>query len=42
MRAFVGASNEKAKCELGWTPKYLSRRDGFLVWAQAVKSGKAP
>jgi len=33
-----GASNEKAKRELGWTPKYASWRDGFPVWAQAFKS----
>jgi nucleoside-diphosphate-sugar epimerase len=36
-----GASNEKAKRELGWTPKYPSWRDGFPVWAEAFKSGKA-
>jgi 2-alkyl-3-oxoalkanoate reductase len=34
-----GASNEKAKRELGWTPAYPSWRDGFPVWAQAFKSG---
>ena len=27
-----GASNEKAKRELGWLPKYSSWRDGFTVW----------
>ncbi len=26
-----GASNQKAKRELGWTPRYPSWRDGFLV-----------
>lgn len=36
-----GASNEKAKRELGWTPAYPSWRDGFPAWAGAFKSGKA-
>ncbi len=36
-----GASNSKAKRELGWTPAYPSWRDGFPAWAQAFKSGKA-
>ena len=36
-----GASNEKARLELGWTPKYSSWRDGFPVWAEAFKSGPA-
>jgi len=36
-----GASNEKAKRELGWTPAYPSWRDGFPVWAEAFKSGRA-
>jgi 2-alkyl-3-oxoalkanoate reductase len=36
-----GASNEKAKRELGWTPEYPSWRDGFPVWAQDFKPGKA-
>ncbi|HEV2933346.1 MAG TPA: NAD(P)-dependent oxidoreductase [Streptosporangiaceae bacterium] len=36
-----GSSNEKAKRELGWTPKYPSWRDGFPVWAEEFKSGKA-
>jgi nucleoside-diphosphate-sugar epimerase len=36
-----GASNEKAKRELGWTPKYASCRDGFPVWVESLKSGKA-
>ena len=35
------ASNEKAKCELGWTPKYPSWRDGFPVWAETFKPGEA-
>jgi nucleoside-diphosphate-sugar epimerase len=35
-----GSSNEKAKRELGWTPKYPSWRDGFPVWAEEFKSGK--
>src|SRR5580704_17655468 len=36
-----GASNEKAKRELGWTPNYPSWRDGFPVWAEDFKPGKA-
>ena len=36
-----GASNEKAKRELGWTPAYPSWRDGFPAWAESFKSGKA-
>ncbi|HEY6312333.1 MAG TPA: NAD(P)-dependent oxidoreductase [Streptosporangiaceae bacterium] len=36
-----GASNEKAKHELGWTPKYPSWRDGFPVWVEEFMSGKA-
>jgi 2-alkyl-3-oxoalkanoate reductase len=36
-----GASNEKAKREFGWTPKYPSWRDGFPVWVDEFKSGKA-
>jgi nucleoside-diphosphate-sugar epimerase len=35
-----GASNDKAKRELGWTPKYPSWRDGFPVWAKEFTSGK--
>jgi 2-alkyl-3-oxoalkanoate reductase len=35
-----GASNDKAKRELGWTPKYPSWRDGFPVWAEEFTSGK--
>jgi nucleoside-diphosphate-sugar epimerase len=35
-----GASNDKAKRELGWTPKYPSWRDGFPVWAEGLTSGK--
>jgi nucleoside-diphosphate-sugar epimerase len=26
-----GASNAKAKCELGWTPRYPSWREGFAA-----------
>jgi 2-alkyl-3-oxoalkanoate reductase len=37
-----GASNDKARRELGWTPAYPSWRDGFPAWAGAFKSGKAP
>jgi nucleoside-diphosphate-sugar epimerase len=36
-----GASNEKAKRELGWTPAYPSWQDGFPAWAGAFKSSKA-
>jgi nucleoside-diphosphate-sugar epimerase len=36
-----GSSNEKAKRELGWTPKYPSWRDGFPVWAEDFKPGRA-
>jgi nucleoside-diphosphate-sugar epimerase len=30
-----GSSNEKAKRELGWQPKYPSWRDGFREWVKA-------
>jgi 2-alkyl-3-oxoalkanoate reductase len=36
----AGASNDRAKRELGWTPKYPSWRDGFPVWAERFTSGK--
>jgi len=36
-----GASNEKAKRELGWIPKYPSWREGFPVWAKDFEPGKA-
>jgi 2-alkyl-3-oxoalkanoate reductase len=36
-----GASNAKAKRELGWTPAYPSWRDGFPAWAKAFTSEKA-
>jgi nucleoside-diphosphate-sugar epimerase len=36
-----GASNAKAKRELGWAPAYPSWRDGFPAWAKAFTSGKA-
>jgi 2-alkyl-3-oxoalkanoate reductase len=41
MTELRGASNEKAKRELGWTPAYASWRDGFPVWAQAPKAAHA-
>ena len=41
MREGRGASNEKAKRELGWIPAYPSWRDGFPVWAQDLDPGKA-
>jgi 2-alkyl-3-oxoalkanoate reductase len=41
MTQVPGASNAKAKRELGWTPGYPSRRDGFPGWAEAFRSGKA-
>jgi nucleoside-diphosphate-sugar epimerase len=31
-----GASNEKAKRELGWAPSYPSWRDGFPAWVEAA------
>jgi hypothetical protein len=37
----AAAAVAAAKPELGWTPKYPSWRDGFPVWAEAFKSGKA-
>ena len=36
-----GATNEKAKRELGWAPQYASWRDGFPVWAKAYLAGQA-
>jgi nucleoside-diphosphate-sugar epimerase len=30
-----GSSNEKARKELGWEPRYASWREGFRVWAGA-------
>lgn len=30
-----GSSNEKAKRELGWSPRYASWRSGFRAWADA-------
>jgi hypothetical protein len=30
-----GSSNEKAKRELGWQPKYPSWRDGFPDWVKS-------
>jgi nucleoside-diphosphate-sugar epimerase len=33
-----GASNAKARRELGWTPTYPSYRDGFPVWVEAFKA----
>ncbi|MFI0486537.1 NAD-dependent epimerase/dehydratase family protein [Actinomadura sp. 9N215] len=30
-----GSSNEKAREELGWEPRYASWREGFRVWAAA-------
>ena len=31
-----GASNAKARRELGWAPMYPSWRDGFPVWVKAA------
>lgn len=36
-----GASNGKARRELGWTPNYPSWRDGFPVWAEDCNPGQA-
>jgi nucleoside-diphosphate-sugar epimerase len=33
-----GASNEKAKRELGWAPRYPSWRDGFPVWVKTAQA----
>jgi nucleoside-diphosphate-sugar epimerase len=35
-----GASNEAARRELGWSPKY-PRRDGFPAWAREAQTAKA-
>jgi len=37
-----GASNSKAKRELGWTPAYPSWRDGFPAWARHSSPGTPP
>jgi hypothetical protein len=31
-----GASNAKAKRELGWAPSYPSWRDGFPAWVKVA------
>ena len=36
-----GASNAKARRELGWAPGYPSWRDGFPVWAEGSKAAQA-
>ncbi len=36
-----GASNAKAKRELGWAPRYPSWRDGFPVWVKAEEQDRA-
>jgi nucleoside-diphosphate-sugar epimerase len=41
MTQMRGASNEKAKRELGWTPAYPSWRDGFPAWAKTFETGHA-
>ena len=33
-----GSSNEKAKRELGWAPRYASWRDGFREWTKAARA----
>jgi hypothetical protein len=33
-----GASNAKAKRDLGWTPAYLSWRDGFPAWVREYQA----
>jgi 2-alkyl-3-oxoalkanoate reductase len=38
MTQIQGASNEKAKRELGWKPAYPSWRDGFRAWAGGINS----
>jgi len=36
-----GASNEKAKKELGWEPRYASWRDGFRDWVKEYDERRA-
>jgi 2-alkyl-3-oxoalkanoate reductase len=36
-----GASNQKARKELGWVPQYPSWREGFRAWAQPRLGGVA-
>ncbi len=36
MTSARGSSNEKAKKELGWAPRYASWRDGFRAWVGAA------
>ena len=33
-----GSSNEKAKKELGWEPRYASWRDGFRAWVSSASA----
>ncbi|MGA2829962.1 MAG: hypothetical protein ABSF03_28080 [Streptosporangiaceae bacterium] len=33
MTSARGSSNEKARKELGWEPRYASWREGFRAWA---------
>jgi 2-alkyl-3-oxoalkanoate reductase len=35
MTSVRGCSNEKARKELGWEPRYPSWREGFRAWASA-------
>jgi hypothetical protein len=37
-----GASNEKAKRELGWTLSYPGWRQGFAAYAKPTASATAP
>jgi 2-alkyl-3-oxoalkanoate reductase len=41
MTEIRGSSNEKAKRELGWSPRYASWRDGFPLWAGASPALRA-
>ena len=41
MTGIRGTSNEAAKRELGWSPKYPSWRDGFPAWAGEAQPAKA-
>jgi nucleoside-diphosphate-sugar epimerase len=41
MTEACGASNAKAKRELGWAPRYPSWRDGFPVWVKAEEQDRA-
>ncbi|MFC0532719.1 NAD-dependent epimerase/dehydratase family protein [Phytohabitans kaempferiae] len=41
MTAVRGASNEKARRELGWEPRYANWREGFRAWAGSASRAPA-